>query len=362
MTKHLLLIAVVAAGCGSEPFTEYRNANTGERANLTLYASTSGLGDATYVTVFRAEEGQYNCATFATPLSLSGKTTTVRCQFAGVLSPIETLLDATCDQGGCSTSITGTELSVTGLVEGTFTLTVTARLKDGTVLVDSTKVTFVTIDAIALTCDRDYACPGPNAVFPGANFAWKAQPMSKGAIVTGKMVITAEPAGIVEITSAPENYSVRAIKPGVATLRLKSGAAERLQTIRVAAISDVVSGSVRLAAELSCAPVICVDADTQRLGDAAPDKITTLSPRFMLAWLLKDGTLAVGGAGRITSPTAGVEVLVAGRDQPSLPTDLELMDFKVGGTGGVLCHAGKIILSAAIETAKLDWTFEQTCP
>ncbi|MBS1152983.1 MAG: hypothetical protein H6Q89_4681, partial [Myxococcaceae bacterium] len=343
MTTHPLWIAAVAllaAGCfGSNPYSEYRNMNSGEQGNLTLYGQTAAIGEATRVYVSRSEEGNYDCATYPTPFSYGGSSSSVHCHFAGVLSPVEALLEAQCDQGGCTAAIAnGAELSVTGQSKGTFTLTVKARLADGTVLVDSTRMSFVAVDGIAVDCVRDYACPGPNAILPGAKFSWSAQPMSEGALISGAVRVSVDQPGIVELTGTGEEYAVRALKPGVATLRLRSGKAERVQTIRVAAIEDVVGGSVRFRRDVSCLPVICVDGDVDLLGDAAPARITRLAPTFVLAWALRDGTFAVGGAGRITSPTPGVEVLVAGRYEPA-PTDLELMNFTVGGSGGALCHA-----------------------
>ena len=364
MTKHsLLLIAALATGCGgSNPFTELRNANNGQQGNLDFFADpATGVGQATDVLVRRADKGKYDCATYQTPLSFSGDSTSVQCHYADVTSPVEEVLDASCDQGGCSVVLSNhTGVSVTGLTPGSFTLTVRARLADGTVLTDSTAMAFVPIDAIGLECTLDYSCPGPNAVFVGSSFSYNAQPMNKGQYVGGTVLVTVDPPAIVEVTSGAQQYTVRALKPGVATLHLRSGKVERLQTIRVAAFEDVVSGRVHLRRELPCGQVVCVDADANRVGDVAPDKLSSWGTTFVLAWVLRDGSLAVGGAGRVTTSTAGAKVEVVGAYDPK-PGDLSLMNFSVTGLEGAVCHAGRNSVSANMGSAKLEWSFEQVC-
>ncbi len=364
MTKHCLLIATLTlAGCsGSDPFTEYRNANNGARGNLDFNASTvTAIGDAATVLVQRREEGPYDCATYQTPLSLGGSSS-VRCDFAGKLSPVEALTDAQCDNGTCDAVISSAfGLTVTGRKSGKATLTVTARLADGTVLTDSTTMYFVAVDGISVTCDRAYACPGPNAVFPGATFSWNVKPMSGGNEANGVVRATLEQPGIVELTGTSEQFTIRVLKAGVATIHLKTGTVERIHTVRVAAFDEIVAASVHYRRDNVCQRVICVDANEDILGEVAPQKTTRLAPTFILAWKLRDGTYAVGGAGRITSPTPGVEVLVAGRFDPVLPADLELTSFTVGAAGGILCHAGRNTLAATMGNAKLDWSFDQEC-
>ncbi len=362
MTKHSYLVIALAVGCvGSNRYSEVRNLNNGQQGNLDFFAQTSAIGQATEVLVRRADKGRYDCASYATPLSFSGSPSAVRCQFADITSPVEEVLDARCDQGGCSVVISNkTGVSVTGLVEGTFTLSVSARLADGTLLTDSASVGFAPVDAIGLECVLEYSCPGPNAIFPGSSFSYNAQPMNEGDTLAGIVSVTAEPAGIVEVTSTNGQYTVRGLKEGIVTLHLRSGQVERLQTIRVAALEEVVFGQVHLRASLPCQRVVCVDADANRLGEVAPAKITAWGPTFVLAWVLRDGSLAVGGAGRLTTPTPGATVQVVGAYVP-LPSDFSLMNFTVGGLEGAICHKGQHKIVASMGNARLDYSFEQVC-
>lgn len=370
MNKLIVLVAVLAAGCDTvtNRYSEYRNANNGERANLTFPSAgrAVAVGAAIDLTVERRAEGTYDCATHDNffDISTSGKGPGVICTFAGTVSPVEVLLGASCDPGSCKAALVGNVVRVTGLAAGTFPVTVTARLADGTVLIDSTPVTFAAADAIKLTCLKTSLCPGPHAILEGAAFSWFTTLTRADAELSGDPIVSVEPAGVIEVGSSAGEVTVRSIKPGTATVKLSYAGLVRTQVVRVAAISEVASGKVhRLSAAAQGFFVgnAYVGASTDIVGVEAPSRLEGSWVRLVPVWVLRDGNYALGGAARL-SPSAGKAILYDAENlnQAVRPNDVNAMTFMVGDISG--CTTGRIQVTAKLGAATLDFTYDQICP
>ncbi len=362
MNKLILLIPLLAAGCiGTNPRNEYQNHNNGTLKVLSFRAyPVTAAGDPVRLDVYRGEEGNYDCATY--PNWLFGGTYE-QCHYNDRLSPIEAITEAKAD--GCMVAIAGAGVGVdvTRPTAGACNVNVTVRLADGKALTDSRTVFFSEVEGIELTCARGWACPGPNAIFVGSTFSWKVSPSGKGGSLNGKIALTAEPAGIVELTPTPGEFTARALSPGVVTIRARSGTVERTLKLRVVAIEEVVAGSVRKLGKWSCDPV-CDDADQDRVGDVIPQSSALSSPHLIVVWTTLDGTLVLGGAGRVRTSTPDAQVEVTGHPGLTyefLPADLSLMLFKVGRVSGAVCYPGQVDLFAHLGKVRLDFTYDQKC-
>ena len=339
-------------------FTEYQNHNNGERGNLTFpTVGAHAVGATATVEVTRSEEGMYDCAHYT---SLFGDDE-VRCTFAGHLSPVKAVVAARCDGAGCISVADGTSVRVTGLGAGSFTVVVSASLEDGTALEDVFHVTFATVDAINVQCTEAHRCPGPHAIFVGAAFYWATSSSSVDAgTLEGPVAIAGvEPAGIVDavyITDVTwgQRLLVRGLAPGVATLRLRAGSVELERTIRVASIDEVVSGEVRLPLD-DVQDKGFLDADTEIVGAVPPQQTEIFPATFVPVWVLRDGTYALGGAGRVKATSSDIEIHTPADAGPS---DVEVMFFMVGG---VSCRPGRTGITARMGSATLDWSYDHQC-
>jgi hypothetical protein len=358
-TLTTLVIAAIAAGCaGSDPYSEYQNHNTGARGNLTFApVDDQAVGETVSVTVSRSEVGTFDCATYPGFL-----TDHVECHLASPFVDLQSLVSARCEGDGCSAELETTgSVRVTGTRPGTFAVVVSARLTDGSAVEDETQVSFAQVDAIELRCIEAHRCPGPHAMLVGASYDLLATSSSldHGTLAGPVAIVGIEPGGVIDAsyrTDGPwgKRLNVRALRPGVATLRLRAGNLDRTLAVRVAGVDEVVAAEVWTTRNQVESQGYLADG-TDILGERAPQRLSPFSPAFVPVWILKDGTFALGAAGRVTPVTAGLELRVVGSFDPN---DLETMYFFVGG---VDCRPGEGRVTARLGAVTLDWSFFQEC-
>ncbi|MGC4119080.1 MAG: hypothetical protein QM765_31845 [Myxococcales bacterium] len=217
-------------------------------------------------------------------------------------------------------------------------------------------------DSILVECAEAQRCPGPHAVFVGAQIDWvvRSAPDVGGASPRGTFAIAEDrPSGVVSLSThfvdgLGEVVTLRAVEPGTATITFlhRGLGLSTTRQLRVVALEDAVRGEVRLRAgtkgESGRFP-----ADADLVGAEVPSSISTRSPQLVLTWLLKDGTRAVGGADHVSSSAAGGRVVALGRNDRELD-DLGRSLFRFFGAPGT------VRLSASLGDAKLDQSFDYT--
>lgn len=96
-----------------------------------------------------------------------------------------------------------------------------------------------------------------------------------------------------------------------------------------------------------------VNADTDVVGEPAPATQDLYPVAFIPVWTLRDGTTALGAAGRLKAERSDIEIHL-----PAAKDELSLSEFIVGGAE---CRGGNIRLTAQVGSAALDFTYDQKC-
>jgi hypothetical protein len=359
------------AGCGC-PMYLPGNDNHGQAGRLDLDGDIGNLpvGVATKLLVRHQDEGTFECKDNAHLDLHDVVAVNHTCRFIGTSHAFTQVDSATCRDGKCTATFAGTAVTVTPLVEGEMVLDVSGRLDDGRETSDAFTLTAAKYDPLSLYCEEASRCPGPHAVLVGATFQWRAVANGVPAYVSTQVEVTEDPpSGVVELTKGREGeVTVRAVKPGVATLRFHDTSDGRddtvVRTVRVAGADEIVRGELHLRADTgdevgahdSLAATVGqqLRADVDLVGDHLPAVVENESVPLIVTWRLTDGSIAVGGAARVGA-SRGQVVAPARQASPNempAPRDLghELLYF-VGAPGTVQ-------LTATLGAAKLEQSFD----
>jgi hypothetical protein len=346
--KKLLLpsLAVLAAACSGPTTIVQKNDNNGDSKNLSFAVYDGAVGSSTRIEVSYVQKGPYSCTehdSFDGPYE--------DCAFAGTTVNPSSLTAASCGQG-CTATIDGLGVNVSVASAGTVKLQVTAQMDDGSSVNDSVDVKFVQVDTVAVGCTMGELCPGPHAIFVGAQFSYTIALLASGESINADISVSASPSGIVDVTTAG---SVQAVAAGTAVITYSFGSLKQSVTVRVVNPSDAVSGEVHLlAASFS---TFTATAASDAVGPLAPASRETYLP-LVPVWKLSDGSTALGGAELVhaVSSNTGVELSTA-QGLTAAP-----LWFTTGTTDGQVCQPGTIHVAATLGTATLDDSFSQTCP
>jgi hypothetical protein len=346
--KKLLIpaLVVLSAACAGPTEIVQKNDNTGDSKNLSFAVYDGAVGTSTRVEVSYVQRGPYSCTehdTFDGPYE--------DCAFAGTTVNPSSLTAASCGQG-CTATIDGLGVNVASASAGTVKLHVTAQMDDGTSVDDSVDVKFVQVDTVAVGCTMGELCPGPHAIFVGAQFSYTIALLANGESINGDVAVSVAPAGIVDVTATG---SVHALAAGSAVITYSFGSLKQNVPVRVADPSETVSAEVHLLATSFSSFTATVTSDA--VGALAPASRETYIP-LVPVWKLSDGSTALGGAERVhaVSSNTGVELSTA---QGITASPLW---FTTGTTDGQVCQPGTIHVAATLGSATLDDSFTQTCP
>ncbi len=333
-----MCVILTVAGCG---FSREQNDNNGVNQALTLSRAGGPLAAHNPVTVGiqRLEVGTYHCVDHpGSPSfgSLPGTGPWTECAYAGKPAPIEAIVDAHCDDGACTTRVIDAgHVELTSTVRsGAVTLHVSARLTSGLLVSDEWVLDFVAVDSIDVRCVEWAECPGPNAIFAGTKLTLRVVPLSAQGAVVAQLKYAVEPADLLELTpsetmpstvdAALRFFTVRALKPGLATLRFTSAGLDVTQPFRIVSTDDAVRGRVWHIAKDTDLFATSNNPLGEPLGETLDVKrfknTSGQLVELMVGWELRDGTVALGGAKGVKSNVADF-VRPAGHrsdDQPQL--------------------------------------------
>lgn len=278
------------------------------------------------------------------------------------------LVDASCDDGACNVTSradgSGTvHLLVTGTRDGSATLHVNVKsTNDGATWSDAYPLRFSTATRIAVMNGSGPVGDTSYAVMPGASFSWcpELRDASETKLVTNIDAVGMTHSGdaqaitIVDGTSTyvtPGCTAFVGSKAGTATLTFTAGSLTATGSIRVADPSDIVAASLYAYADATAnadAGSSTTNADAGPSGDGeigrppglAASPVTSIDVTVGSSFVdyasvlkLKDGTLALGGAGNfVSSSDEALSVTSMGTDPAIAQTDLSI--FPMGGVIG----------------------------
>ena len=349
-TRAALLLSLLLTGCS----IEYLNQNNGQAKVLTFdrQRPEEAVGGAFTVSVRAGDEGLFECSSSFSFMSVGGGG---GCSFIGEVTPLSGVLTATCADEMCTATIgaVGADgrvpVQVTALKPGTAVLSVKALVADGNLREDSHALTFNEQEPISLTCASRAGCPGPHAIFVGASVHWQATLPStsnppNGFFYAGAVDVEAVPAGIVEVertwptegavrskealngaeivddvSQLITRITLRAVAPGQVELVLRDvnhgRRYERRIALKVVSPEEAVRGEVHHLAPPQRGAMDEPRADSDLAGALAAPPIDPMAFAFVPVWTLRDGTTALGAAGRVTP--------VGTHWAPQVPTNLE---------------------------------------
>lgn len=349
-----LLLAVAATGCFSTSTVKQKNLNTGTEGQLTFgVPGPTAIGSSARVLVSRQNSGAFECLNeehFTTSVYMGGET----CQFLGKTLTITRLVGADCT-GDCTAEIDGAgAVNVFAHADGKATVTVSAELSDGTRVTDTTQVEFATADRIAVTCLLYELCPGPNAVFPGAKFAWAVRQKHAELDLEGPLDTSVAPAGILTLATEGGYLVVRALTPGTATVTFRARGLVRSLAVRVVSTGDVDHGEIHLPVLTADEQGHALDAASDVDGGLAPGQLPAWTP-LLPVWRLKDGAIALGLVAEVKTTTPGAKIVL-----PFTSGSGDPLTFGVGEDTG--CKAQKVELRGTVGGATLETALDLTCP
>ncbi len=348
-------VAVLGSACGVPQDLNY---NTGRLGNLSIASwGPQAARVPLVVGVTRANSGRHVCSSYPGFGSLPGGT---RCEFTGRVVTVTSIDSVECPNGGCTARVIDpSSVEVTGTATGRPLLRVTATLDDGSVVTDEHELELVEIDSVRIDCAR--GCTGPHAVLVGSRVDISFAAFGADAGVPQKVEVS-EGDGLVEIGprvygryeydygSALDGWvpvSITAKKAGVATLRLKLGPFETTRTLRIAAPDEAVAGELWTPAK---SPWVA-DASGlghDRLGTRVDADYTVRiykntfgsTEELVLAWKLRDGAYALGGAPSITADPAAA---LRRPSEGEVPDPITLrVDGKKAGAGANMVLRGQL--------------------
>ncbi len=362
------LLAFALAGCGV-PLHHYANLNNGDSKQLNFdgVPAEAAIGVPVSLKVSHALEGTFECSESFQFELLSDDWFHNNCRFIDTPQPMRVVLSADCADA-CDLRLNGDQVILTPRAAGPTVLTVVGLMDDGTTRTDTVALKFSSYEPLRFECAQAFNCPGTHAVFAGASFAWRVLSMASATKPSRyhKVEVTEDsPTGVVALESGGINFklvTIRALKPGIATLRFHEKSLgrdyEMTRQVRVVGLDEAVRGEARLRAGAVQSDGYVL-ADAEVVGDAVLAVVATESPQFILTWHLADGSLAVGGAGRVTASRGEVIALTrtpldhwVEPETAPLPDDLDHMIFYFNGT------PGPATLTAHLGSATFELSFD----
>ena len=339
--RSLLFAGIASAaslGCVREP-----GPSNGESGALEFAVKSDATDVTVLATGFATEidvtryDSYWQCPDLSKSVPVGTRTADVRAQSCGANPEPISIIDARCDDGACSVATKNDDgsgiakLVVTGSRDGAATLHVDVKsTTSGATWGDSYAMTFSTPTRVAVLRHTEDTADTTYASLPGASFvlcpelrdasdAKLAAPTdSISAAIVGDPNVTFDDPSSTYVE--PGCVAFHAAAPGTSSIAFAAHAMTASATVKVADPNDIVGAElyavtkhVGLDEEIGASPTLASTPTTSMTMSAGQG---SLYVAYDLASVLhlKDGSLALGGAGRYKASYDGALYLETGQD------------------------------------------------
>ena len=368
--------AAASVGCVREP-----GPSNGESGALEFAVKTDATDATSLATGFATEidvtryDSYWQCPDLSKSMPVGTRAADVRVQSCGANPEPISIIDAHCDDGACTVTPKSDDgsgiakLVVTGSKDGASTLHVDVKsTTSGATWGDSFAVTFSTPTRIAVLRHTEDTADTTYASLPGASFVLCPELRDAGdaklAAPTNSISATIVGDQNVTFDDPSSNYvepgcvAFHAASAGTSSIAFAAQVMTASATVKVADPNDVVGAELYavtkhlgLEEEIGPSPTLASTPTTSLTMSASQD---SFDAAYDLASVLhlKDGSLALGGAGRYKASYDGALYLETGQD-----SELASQYLSVSPAGNIV---GDGTLDATFGAVKVSIPFHIT--